>query len=64
MATANKATRQGKRRPGTVLISFPAPQCTKTQLEQIAQYRGEESLSALMRKVTARFIAKHRAATR
>lgn len=61
MPTA-RTTRQGKRKPGTVLISFPAPQCTKQQLEQIAKHRGEESLSALLRKVTQQFIAKHRAA--
>jgi hypothetical protein len=61
MATA-RTTRQGKRKPGTVLISFPAPQCVKAQLEQIAQHRGEESLSALMRKLSVRFITKHRAA--
>lgn len=62
MAPATKQTRQGKRKPGTELISFPAPKCIKAQLQDIARETGAENLSALMRKISAQYIAKRNAA--
>ena len=63
MPTA-KTTRQGKRRPGTELISFPAPKCVKAQLREIARETGAENLSALLRKISLQYIAKRVAARR
>ena len=59
-----KENRQGKRRPGTVLISYPAPMSEKAELEAIAKVRTDGNLAALMRQIQRRFLAKHRAAKR
>lgn len=62
MTSQPTPTRQGKRKPGTVLISYPGPAAMKAQLMAIAKERGEESLSAMLRKVGAAFIRRHNAA--
>jgi hypothetical protein len=51
--------RQGKRKPGNVLISYSGPSAMRAQLMKIAQDRGEESMSAMLRKVGAAFIRRH-----
>lgn len=58
-----KQSRKGKRRPGTQLISYPAPQSVKDQLVSIAQSKGID-LSKLLRQVSANFIRRHNAAKR
>lgn len=61
---STKENRQGKRRPGMVLISYPAPMSEKAELEAIAKIRTDGNLAALMRQIQRRFLAKHRAAKR
>lgn len=64
LTTYAGGSRQGKRRPGTVLINYPAPVAVRNSLKAIAEERGEPSLSVLLRKISSDFIRRYYAAKR